>query len=30
VRICAGDDSCSAAPALPDFQLSVNQIFSVS
>jgi len=30
VRICAGDDSCSAAPALPDFQLSVNQIFSQS
>jgi len=30
VRICTGDDSCSAAPALPDFQLSVNQIFSQS
>ncbi len=28
VKICTGDDSCSAAPALPDFQLSVNQIFS--
>ncbi len=30
VRICTGDDSCSAAPAVPDFQLSVNQIFSQS
>ncbi len=27
VRICMGDDVCSASPALPDFQLSVNQIF---
>ncbi len=30
VKICAGDDVCSALPALPDFQLSVNQIFSQS
>jgi Uma2 family endonuclease len=28
VKICTGDDVCSAAPAVPDFQLSVNQIFS--
>jgi Uma2 family endonuclease len=27
VKICTGDDVCSAAPAVPDFQLSVNQIF---
>jgi len=27
VRICTGDDSCSASPAITDFQLSVNQIF---
>ncbi|MCS7212155.1 MAG: Uma2 family endonuclease [Chloroherpetonaceae bacterium] len=27
VKICMGDDICSAAPAIPDFQISVNQIF---
>lgn len=27
VKICTGDDICSAVPAVPDFQLSVNQIF---
>jgi len=27
VKICTGDDSCSASPAITDFQLSVNQIF---
>jgi len=28
VKICTGDDVCSASPAITDFQLSVNQIFS--
>jgi Uma2 family endonuclease len=28
VKICTGDDVCSGVPAVPDFQLSVNQIFS--
>ncbi|MCS7014086.1 MAG: Uma2 family endonuclease [Chloroherpetonaceae bacterium] len=27
VKICTDDDICSAAPAIPDFQISVNQIF---
>lgn len=27
VKICTGDDVCSASPAITDFQLSVNQIF---
>jgi len=30
VKICTGDDVCSALPAITDFQLSVNQIFSQS
>jgi Uma2 family endonuclease len=28
VKIYTSDDICSGAPAVPDFQLSVNQIFS--
>lgn len=27
VKICTGEDMCSAAPAIPDFQISVNQLF---
>ncbi|MFN3639001.1 MAG: Uma2 family endonuclease [Chloroherpetonaceae bacterium] len=29
VKICTGEDMCSAMPAVPDFQLSVNQVFGV-
>jgi len=28
VAICFGDDRCSAAPVLPDFELSVNDLFA--
>lgn len=28
VTICFGDDRCSAAPVLPDFELSVNELFA--
>ncbi|MDW8466647.1 MAG: Uma2 family endonuclease [Chloroherpetonaceae bacterium] len=27
-KICIGDDICSAAPIIPDFQIAVNQIFN--
>lgn len=29
VKICFGEDVCSAAPVLPDFALSVNDIFKL-
>ncbi|MFN3639000.1 MAG: Uma2 family endonuclease [Chloroherpetonaceae bacterium] len=29
VKICTGEDMCSAMPAVPDFQLSVNQVFQL-
>ncbi|MCU0325816.1 MAG: Uma2 family endonuclease [Spirosomaceae bacterium] len=28
VKICTDDDICSAAPILPEFEISVNQIFA--
>ncbi len=28
MTICFGDDRCSAAPVLPDFELSVNELFA--
>lgn len=28
VRICTGDDICSAAPVLPDFEISVRDLFA--
>jgi len=28
VKICTDDDICSAAPVLPEFEISVNQIFA--
>jgi Uma2 family endonuclease len=28
VTICFGDDRCSAAPVLPDFELSANELFA--
>ena len=28
VKICIEDDVCSAKPVLPDFEISVNQIFT--
>jgi Uma2 family endonuclease len=28
ITVCFGDDVCSAAPALPDFEISVNDIFA--
>lgn len=27
VKICFGDNICSAAPVMPDFNISVNEIF---
>ncbi|AEE53653.1 Uma2 family endonuclease [Haliscomenobacter hydrossis] len=27
MTVCRGDDACSAAPVLPDFKLTVNEIF---
>lgn len=27
VKICTGDDICSASPVLPDFEISVSDIF---
>jgi Uma2 family endonuclease len=27
-QLCSGDDVCSAEPALPNFQITVNEIFS--
>ena len=30
VTICLDDDLCSAAPVLPDFTISVNELFAVS
>ena len=29
VRICIEDDVCSAQPALPDFEISANELFAV-
>jgi len=28
ITVCFGDDVCSAAPTLPDFEISVNDIFA--
>lgn len=28
VNICFGDDRCTAAPVLPDFEISVNELFA--
>lgn len=28
ITVCLGDDVCSAAPVLPDFQITVNEIFA--
>lgn len=28
IQVCFGDDVCSAAPVLPDFSISVNDIFA--
>jgi hypothetical protein len=28
VQICTDDDTCSAKPVLPEFELSVNSIFA--
>ena len=28
IQVCLGDDVCSAAPVLPDFSISVNDIFA--
>ena len=28
VKICTGDDICSASPVLPDFEISVSAIFA--
>jgi Uma2 family endonuclease len=28
MTICFGDDICSAAPVLPDFTISVNELFA--
>lgn len=28
ITVCFGDDVCSAAPVLPDFQITVNEIFA--
>lgn len=29
VKICTDDDICSAAPVLPDFEISVNELFAL-
>lgn len=29
VKICTDDDVCSAAPVLPDFEISVNELFAL-
>ncbi|MEZ4905807.1 MAG: hypothetical protein R2822_30600 [Spirosomataceae bacterium] len=29
VKICTDTDICSAAPVLPDFEISVNELFSL-
>ncbi|MCK6693547.1 MAG: Uma2 family endonuclease, partial [Thermoanaerobaculia bacterium] len=28
ITVCFGDDVCSAAPELPDFQITVNDVFA--
>ena len=29
VKVCTDDDICSAAPVLPDFEISVNELFAL-